>query len=499
MNVSDVHLFIDGTWTPSSSGHTFDDIDPATEEVIATVARGTTEDVDRAVHAAREATNGEWGQTLPKRRGELLWELSRALEARAEEFAQLETRDSGKPLLRSRREVSSTVRYFRYYAGAADKLQGATIPLGPHYINFTLREPLGVTAHIIPWNAPLNMVGRSVAPALAAGNTAIVKPSTETPLTALLLGELFQQVGIPAGVYNVVTGPGEDVGAHLTRHPDIDAITFTGSVEAGRKVMHAAADHITPLVLELGGKSPALIFADADLDMAVTETIKGIYSNTGQFCNACSRLLVHRSVKEEIVDRLAREATRLSVGPGVDNPDLGPLISRNQHNRVLEFIRIGQEEGGELIVGGGRPEGLDRGFFIAPTIFDRVRPDSQIAQEEIFGPVLAVLDFEDDEEAIALANHTRFGLAAGIFTNDINRALFLATRIQAGQIYINEYFAGGEETPFGGYKQSGFGREKGLEGLLHYTQTKNVAVRLRRPKNVVTPNDNIQIPVREVS
>ena len=258
--------------------------------------------------------------------------------------------------------------------------------------------------------------------------------------------------------------------------------------------MHDATDHLTPLVLELGGKSPILIFADADLDMAVAETIKGIYSNTGQFCNASSRLLVHRSVKDEIVDRLAGEATRLRIGPGLDNPDLGPLISRNQYNRVIEFIRIGREEGGELVAGGGRPEELDRGYFIAPTIFDLVQPDAVIAQEEIFGPVLAVLDFEDDEEAITLANHTRYGLAAGIFTNDISRALHLATRIQAGQIYINEYFAGGEETPFGGYKQSGFGREKGLEGLLHYTQTKNVAIRLVRPRGAVTPNENVQIP-----
>ncbi|MEX0698463.1 MAG: aldehyde dehydrogenase family protein [Acidimicrobiia bacterium] len=478
LNTPTLRLFIDGTWTPSSDSATFETFDPATEEVVANVARGTREDVDRAIHAARKAVDGEWRATLPKRRVELLYELSRALEGRAEEFAELETRDSGKPIQRSRREIASTVRYFRYYAGAADKVQGSTIPLGPDYLDFTLREPLGVTAHIIPWNAPLNMIGRSVAAALAVGNTAVVKPATETPLTALLLGELFEQVGIPAGVYNVVTGPGSDVGAYLTHHPEIDGITFTGSIETGRQVMHAAAEHITPLVLELGGKSPSLIFADADIASATAQTVKGIYSNSGQFCNACSRLIVHSSIKDQVIHHLVEQVSRLRIGPGIEGTDMGPLISQTQYDRVLNFIRIGQEDGAELIAGGGRPVGLDRGYFIAPTILDRVGPDTQIAQEEIFGPVLAILTFDDEDEAITLANNTPYGLAAGIFTKDLNRALRLATNIRAGQIYVNEYFAGGEETPFGGYKQSGFGREKGLEALLHYTQTKNVAIRI---------------------
>lgn len=322
------------------------------------------------------------------------------------------------------------------------------------------------------------MIARSVAPALAAGNTAVVKPAIQTPLTALRLARLTAEVGLAPGVYNVVPGPGAEVGNHLVRHPAVDGITFTGSVETGRTVMRAAADHITPVVLELGGKSPNVVFADADVDLAVGETVKGIYANSGQFCNASSRVLVDERVHDALVERLAERSAGLRIGRGADDPDLGPLISGEQRDRVLGYIRTGRDEGARVVVGGGRVDGLDHGFYVAPTVLDAVAPSARVAHEEIFGPVVTVSTFADEDEAAALANAVPYGLAAGIFTRDLDRALRLATRIKAGQIYVSEYFAGGEETPFGGYKQSGFGREKGLAALEHYTQIKNVAIRL---------------------
>jgi aldehyde dehydrogenase (NAD+) len=472
-------LYIDGRWRPAAGGQRFPTYDPSTEAPVAEVAQAAPGDVEEAVAAARRAVEGPWRRLEPKARGQLLYDLSAALEAHLEEFAALETLDTGKPLDRSRREVRSTVRYFRYYAGAADKLHGEQIPLGVDYIDFTLREPMGVTAHIIPWNMPLNLIGRSVAPALAAGNSAVLKPAEETPLTALALAELFEAVGVPAGVYNVVPGPGAHTGAHLASSPGIDSITFTGSVETGRSVMRAAAEHVKPVVLELGGKSPSVVLADADLDLAAGEVIKGIYGNSGQFCNASARLLVDRRVREPLLERVLERRAGLRIGPGMDNPDMGPLISDRQYRRVLDYIRIGREEGAEVAAGGGRPAHLDRGWFVEPTVLDGVSPSARVAQEEIFGPVLSVLEVEDDDHAAQIADSTRFGLAAAIFTSDINRALRFATRVRAGQVYVNEYFAGGEETPFGGFKDSGFGREKGLEALHHYTQTKNVAIRLR--------------------
>jgi aldehyde dehydrogenase (NAD+) len=479
MKPTEYAMFIDGRWTAAASGELFETIDPSTEEVIGTVPRGGAADIDAAVGAARQALNGPWSRLKPKERARLLFDLARALENQADALAELETRDTGKPLALARKEVLSTARYFEYYAGAADKFHGDTIPLGPDYIDFTLHEPVGVTAHIVPWNMPLNMVGRSVAPALAMGNTAVVKPAEQTPLTALKLAELFEQLNFPPGVYNVVTGYGEDAGAALTRHEDIDSITFTGSVETGRLVMQAASTHIKPLVLELGGKSPHLIFADADLDTAVAEAAKGIYTNCGQICSAGSRLLIDQAIKEPFLAKLTARAQAIRVGPGLHSLDMGPLVSAEQYQRVLEYIQIGQQEGARLVTGGGRPQQLERGYFVAPTILDDVRPQARVAQEEIFGPVLAVQTFHDEEEALALANNSRYGLVAGIFTQDIDRALRLATRIRAGQIYINEYFAGGEETPFGGFKQSGFGREKGWAALFNYTQLKNVAIRIR--------------------
>lgn len=477
--MSQYKMYINGEWVGSRSGQEFETVNPATEEVLATVPRGKAEDIDDAVNAARDAFEGVWGQTKPRDRADLIFRLANVIRARVDELAELETLDQGKPLATSKREVLSTARYFEFYAGAADKFYGETIPLGPDYIDFTLREPLGVTAHIVPWNMPLNMVGRSVGPALAMGNTAVVKPAEQTPLTAVKLAELMEEVGFPAGVYNVVTGYGEEAGAALSQHSGIDSITFTGSVETGRLVMKAAAEHIKPVVLELGGKSPHIIFADADLDVAVAEAAKGIYSNCGQVCSAGSRLVVQQSIKDEFIDRLAAHSRALKVGPGMESPDLGPLNSQEHYARVLDYVSIGQREGASIVTGGARPDHLERGYFLAPTIFDSVNPNMRIAQEEIFGPVLTVLTFGDEEEALAIANGVKYGLVAGIFTNDINKAMRLARGIKAGQIFVNEYYAGGEETPFGGYKQSGFGREKGMAALLNYTQIKNVAIRIR--------------------
>ncbi len=472
-------LYIGGEYVPSTSGTRFDSIDPSTEQPVASVALAGAGDVERAVAAARAAMDGPWREVVPRDRAQLLYDLSAAIEAAEDELAMLETVDSGKPLDRSRREVRSTARYFRYYAGAADKLHGEQIPLGPDYVDFTVREPMGVTAHIVPWNMPLNMVGRSVAPALAAGNTAVVKPALETPLTALRLGALFDHVGFPAGVYNAIPGEGREAGRHLVRHPAVNLITFTGSVSTGKDVMRGAAERVTPVVLELGGKSPSIVLADANLDLAAAEAAKGIFSNTGQFCNASSRLVVDRRVRDEVVGRLVEHARALRLGAGVDNPDLGPLVSDVHRARVLSHLDAARVEGVAVAVGGGRPQQPERGYFVEPTVLTGVDPDWAVAQEEIFGPVVAVLDFENEAEAAAIANNSRYGLAAGIFTADIDRALRLARDLRVGQVYVNEYFAGGEETPFGGFKESGFGREKGLEGIRSYTQTKNVAIRIR--------------------
>jgi aldehyde dehydrogenase (NAD+) len=469
-------LFIGGGWTPGRSGRTFEVVDPSTEEVLAAVPRGTAGDVDDAVGAA-ETAFGAWGRVTPENRGRLLYALARSLEARLEEFARLETLDTGKPLGHARGELSGCVRYFDYYAGVADKIHGETIPLGPDYLNYTVREPVGVTAHIVPWNAPLSMVCRSLAPALAAGNTAVIKPAEQTPLTALLFGEVFDGLDFPKGVYNVVTGFGAEAGKALSEHPRIGSITFTGSVATGRAIIRASAEHVKPVILELGGKSPQVVFADSDLDRAASEVVKGIYSNTGQYCDAGSRLLVEESIRDPLVDKVVRHSRQIELGPGIEDPDMGPLVSVEHLDRVMGYVEAGQNEGANLIVGGRAGE-FERGYFVSPTVFDGVSSEMSIAREEIFGPVLSVLPFSGDDEAATIANDSNYGLAAGIFTSDIDRAMRFARDIQAGYVMINEYFTGGPGSPFGGYKQSGIGRERGLMALQNYTQVKNVVVRV---------------------
>jgi acyl-CoA reductase-like NAD-dependent aldehyde dehydrogenase len=471
-------LFVDGEYVPAAAGGTLVTLDPATEEPIAEVAAGTDEDVDRAVAGAREAFE-VWRKTDPVERSRTLGAIADAVLAEKDRLARLETLDSGKPLAQTRDDVEACARYFEYYAGAADKLHGDSIPLSSEYVDYTVREPLGVTGQIIPWNFPIALCGRSIAPALAAGNVAVAKPAEQTPLTALELGRIAVEAGLPPGVLQVVPGFGTEAGAAVAGHADVDGVSFTGSVVTGRAVAKMAVDNVTPVHLELGGKSPNVVFPDADLDDAVENAITGIFTTmSGQVCSAASRLLLHEEIHDEFLDELVARTEELSIGPGLDDHDLGPLVSKEQYDKVRKYLDIGREEVGEPVTGGGTP---DRdGYFVEPTIFDGVDNDARIAQEEIFGPVLSVVTFGDEEEAIELANDVDYGLVAGIFTEDVGRAHRFAREVRAGQIFVNEWFAGGVETPFGGFKRSGFGREKGLEALESYTQVKNVCARIDR-------------------
>lgn len=471
-------LFLGGRRRPSGDGATAATIDPSTEEVLTEVALATARDVDEAVAVARGAADGPLRRMTPSRRATLLSRLARAVEAEADRLTALEVRDTGKPWSLARGEIGTCVRYLDYYAGAADKLHGETIPLGPGHLAMTVREPLGVTVHITPWNAPLSLLCRSVAPALAAGNAVIVKPALLTPLTALALAEIVERSEWPAGTFSVLTGTGAQAGAVLAAHPGIDALTVTGSVATGRQVLRAAAEHITPVVAELGGKSPQIVLEDADLDLAAEQVLTGICSNTGQYCDAGSRLLVHRSVHAQLVEDLAERMARLRIGPGAEDPDMGPLISEDQRASVRALIEEGRRAGARVITA---PTGLpERGFFLAPTILDQVIPGMTVAREEIFGPVLTVQAFDDDAEALALAEDTDYGLAAGVYTQDVDRALAFSRDLGAGYITVNEYFAGGVEVPFGGDGLSGNARERGLVALESCTRTKSVVLRIRK-------------------
>ena len=472
--------FIDGAAVPSVDGATMATLDPGTGRAFARFAAGQAADVDAAVLAANRALKGPWRDMAPAQRGRVLHRVAELIRANAGRLAVVETLDSGKRLGEALGDVAGAANCFDYYAGACDKHQGDSMPLGPDYLAYTLNEPVGVTAHIIPWNYPLSTAARGIAPALAAGCTVVAKPAEQTPLTALMLAELCHQAGVPAGVCNVVTGTGREAGAALVRHPGVHHITFTGSVNTGIDVMRSAAPNITRLVLELGGKSPLLVLADADLALAADNVMGAIFENAGQICSAGSRLLVARAVHEQLVAQVAARAAALSLGHGLRDPGMGPLNSEGHLHKVSGYVDRARARGVAVRTGGNvRPDpqtGL--GWFYEPTVLDDLSPTDEAVQEEIFGPVLCVQVFDDLEQAVALANGTPFGLVAGVFTRDLSTAHRLARDIDAGQVYINEYFAGGISVPFGGNKRSGFGREKGLEALRSYSKTKSVVARL---------------------
>ncbi|MFO1039562.1 MAG: aldehyde dehydrogenase family protein [Geminicoccaceae bacterium] len=470
-------LIIAGRAVPAVSGRRFTTFDPSFETPIAEVARGGAADVDAAVRSAHEALHGAWAKVTPAQRGRLLLRLADLVLANKEELAALETADVGKPLKESRGDVDGVVSTLIYNAGAADKMEGTTIPLGPDVVDFTLLEPLGVTAHIVPWNYPLGMAARSVAPALAAGCTAVLKPAEQSPLSALRFAELALEAGIPAGVLNVVTGYGEEAGAPLVQHPLVRGVTFTGSVPTGRAIMAMAAARTIPVVLELGGKNAVLVFADADLRRLAEDLADAAFGNSGQICSSASKILVEESIAERAVELIRDRAARITVGPGKEDRDLGPVVSDEQHAKVMGYIE-GAKDASRLVLGGRRPAGLEKGWFVAPTIFDRVPAESRIAREEVFGPVLTVTSFRNEEQALAIANGTGYGLAAGVYTQDISRALRVTKALEAGTVWVNGWFIGGQQAPTGGIKDSGIGRERGLPGVRNYLQIKNVGIRL---------------------
>lgn len=476
----DLRMLIGGRWAGASTGRCMPVVDPATGGEIATVPLGDATDADLAMQAANRAFHGEWSAVPPARRGRLLIAMADLLTTHLEEIVRLDSLETGKPLSEARSGARICARYFEYYAGMADKLQGETIPVSPDGLDFTVREPLGVTVHVIPWNVPLSIFGRSVAPALAAGNTAVVKVAEQAPAAVLRFAELVHQAGLlPDGTLNVVTGLGSEVGEALVTHAAAALVVFTGSVATGRRVMQAAARNITPVVLELGGKAPFIVLDDADVSLAVPAAVRAVFRNSGQLCTARTRLLVHRRIYRETVAAIVEQTRRLRIGPGLEDVDMGPVISAEQRDRVLDYIRRSQEDGAVLEYGGHIPDdpGLADGFFIEPTVFSGVRPQMAIACEEVFGPVLAAMPFDDDEHAAELANATPYGLSAEVWSSDFGRALRLARKLDTGRVGINGDKAT-PEVPMAGFKASGIGVEKGLEGLRNYTRVKSVHVAL---------------------
>jgi acyl-CoA reductase-like NAD-dependent aldehyde dehydrogenase len=477
-------LFINGEYVEAASGKTFKTYNPATGEVLAEVAEAGPEDIDRAVKAARKAYESDaWRKLSPSKRAQLLWKVADLMERNAEELALLETLDNGRLLKISKAaDIPLAADHFRYFAGWATKLEGNTIPVGiPNMFTYTLREPVGVVGQIIPWNFPLQMAAWKLAPALACGNTVVLKPAEQTPLTALYLGQLFKEAGFPDGVVNIVPGFGETAGAALAAHPGVDKVAFTGSTAVGRKIVEASAGNLKRITLELGGKSPNIVLPDADIKAAIRGSMNAIFFNQGQVCTAGSRLFVQKSVYDEVVSGMADLASKMRLGPGVEPAsEMGPLISQEQLEIVTRYIEAGKHEGATLLAGGERAKGdLSNGYFVKPTVFTDVADTATVAREEIFGPVVVALPFEDVEDLAARANNSMYGLAAGIWTNNLKAAHKLAAALQAGVIWVNTYNAFDAAVPFGGYKQSGYGREMGHAVLEEYTSVKTVWVNLR--------------------
>lgn len=478
-------LLINGQWVAAKSGKCFDVFDPATDQVIAHVAEGAAADVDLAVAAARDAFDvGPWSKMTASMRGRLIWKIGDLIEQNADQLAQLETLDNGKPLgVAKAADVALAADMFRYMAGWATKIEGNTIPLNVPYIpdgefhGFTLREPVGVVGQIIPWNFPLLMAAWKLGPALATGCTVVLKPAEQTPLSALRLGELILEAGVPEGVVNIVTGFGETAGAAIASHPDVDKVAFTGSTEVGKLIINAATGNLKKVTLELGGKSPNVVYDDADLETAIAGAADAIFFNQGQVCSAGSRLFVQEGIYDEVVAGVSEIANNMTVGSGFDAAtQMGPLVSREQFERVSRYLAAGVAEGAEASAGGAA---LDRpGYFVQPTVLKNASADMSIVREEIFGPVVAAMPFRDDADLVGRANDSAYGLAAGIWTRDISKAHRLAKAVKAGTVWINCYSIFDAALPFGGYKQSGWGREMGHAALENYLQTKSVCIRL---------------------
>jgi aldehyde dehydrogenase (NAD+) len=476
-------LFIGGKWGEAASGKTFPTINPATGETLAQIAEGGERDADAAVRAARAAfESGPWAEMSAADRGKILWKIGDLIDKYNEELGTLETLDNGKPIFESRQvDMPMVAEVFRYYAGWATKIHGETVPVRGPFLNYTLREPLGVVAAIVPWNFPLLLASWKIAPALAAGNTVVLKPASWTPLTALRLGEICQEAGLPDGVVNVVTGPGVTLGKALVRHAGVDKVAITGETRTGQEIVRDSADTLKRVTLELGGKSPNIVLADADLDSAVKGATIGIFYGKGEVCAAGSRLFVEKKIHDEFMQKLADRSKKVQPGDPMDpKTRFGALVSEKQMNTVLGYIEKGKAEGAKLVAGGGRATvGNGKGFFVEATVFDGVRNDMTIAREEIFGPVLAAIEFSDVEDAIRQANQTPYGLAAAVWTRDIGKAHRVARRLQAGTVWINTYNNYDPASAFGGYKMSGYGRELSMHALESYTQVKSVWVNLK--------------------
>lgn len=473
-----VKNFLAGDWVEGDAGAAIAVEDPGSEEHLADCAQAGEETLAKALAAARASFDrGDLADMQPSARARLMTRVATEIRNIADEGAELLCRESGKTLDAAHNEFEEAAQYFEYYGGVADKIEGKSIPLGPDYVDYTIYEPFGISAQIVPWNFPVSIAARSLAPSIAAGNSTIVKSPELDPIGLAMLGVALQRAEVPERSVSILNGIGPDLGARLVASNEIDQIVFTGSVATGQSILRSAADTVTPSLMELGGKSAAVVFDDADLDTFITSLQSGIFFNAGQVCSAMARVLVHRSIYDQAVERAAELSNGLSVDHGVQNPDHTPVISGLQLSRIEEITSMARQSGARVAAGGAR---LDRkGHFMAPTILADVDPASHVAQEEIFGPVTCFTPFDTEAEAIAMANGTEFGLVAGVFTNDLKRALRVSHKLRAGQVFVNEWFAGGISTPFGGVGKSGFGREKGLEALYNYVHTKNIAISLK--------------------